>query len=278
VGAFSVQLVSETETATAFTQVDGRVRSGIDPRELWVEEERDGDCAILVGPTLSCGTPCTGGQVCGGTNLCIEPPTSLSAGSVSLTGLDAPVTMMPNGQNYYYFAATGASALPFPPAAPGSPIWLTAAGAGEVGAFTIGAEAIAPLEVTSGEPTITPGEAVTVTWTPPPGPTTAKVALMLDLAHHGGIAARLVCDVPDTGSTTLSAEMLGKLVARGTAGFPTLGVIRHSVGSTAAGSGCVELSLSSSVEVSVAVAGVESCQVDGDCSGGKTCRPDYTCG
>jgi len=36
--------------------------------------------------------------------------------------------------------------------------------------------------------------------------------MVLDIAHHGGIPARVECDVADTGAAAISAGLIGKLV------------------------------------------------------------------
>ena len=63
------------------------------------------------------------------------------------------------------------------------------------------------------------------------------------------------------------------LLREGQSGFPTVSFSRRTVTSTQLDWGCVQLSVASSVAVGVELAGLTSCNDNGMCPGGQTCRP-----
>jgi hypothetical protein len=171
----------------------------------------------------------------------------------------------------------GATTIPHPGVAVGSVVTLTAPGDALPGfsLTTRGVEAIA-VDQTAVE--LVRDQAFTVTWTPGTEPS-ARVRMVLDLAHHGGIAASLDCDgLGDDGSFALPATMVTRLMDIGVAGFPTLTVTRRTAARTATANGCVDLTVQSSVVLSVTVEGVTSCVEDEECDNGETCQGDLTCG
>ena len=95
---------------------------------------------------------------------------------------------------------------------------------------------------------VTRNKALNVTWTPPPSGGAARIFMSMDIAHHGGGAARIECDVPDTGSATIPAGLINQLLDRGSAGFPKLTLTRRTVDSVTIAPGCVDFLVSSSVE------------------------------
>jgi hypothetical protein len=281
VGGFAVQLVaanpSNDPPAAAYTQVNGGVIDRVDPATLWPTDSSEGDCQLVVGPSLVCSPACGTGQVCAGQGKCTPEPVSQSVGNVSLTGLGAPLTIMPlNSYKVVYYAALPATA-PYPPFAAEAELKLAAEG-GSYGAFTLSGRGIEPLVFAGiGLKVGSAGEPLAVTWTAPVKARSARVNITLDVGHHGGYAARVECDVADTGAATIPGALLAKLIARGTAGFPTITLTRHTVDSTSIAPGCVDFTVASSVERSVDVDKVVSCNEDHPCPSGRTCGADQKC-
>ena len=59
-----------------YTAVQGSVKDGVSPGNVWQEVAKEGDCRVVAGPTLVCSTPCAVGMECAGNNKCVPEPTS----------------------------------------------------------------------------------------------------------------------------------------------------------------------------------------------------------
>jgi hypothetical protein len=275
VGGFALQLVAakphDEPPTPAFAQAAGKVGDRIDPRDLWQVQSKEGDCSLVTLPNLFCDPRCSGDQVCAGQNKCVPEPVLQDVGAVTVTGLIAPLSVNAVNKNYYAPLPPN----PYPPFAADAAIRLSAAG-GSYGAFSLAGRGIEPLVFAQSGLNVMRDKPLALTWTASKISST-RVAIALDIAHHGGIAARILCDVPDTGSATIAGGLITKLIERGTAGFPTINLTRRTVDSTAITPGCVEFAVSSSVEELVQVEGVTSCREDLPCPGGRTCGADLKC-
>ncbi|HET6284368.1 MAG TPA: hypothetical protein VFH73_25650 [Polyangia bacterium] len=271
VGQFSIQLIAAADPAPAYAQFAGRVRNAPDPTENWREMSQDGACRLVIGPELVCSTPCTAGTICAGQNQCINEPVSQDIGVVSVGGLATPLsaTAIANSQNTYYASL---SAMPYPPFSHETPIRLSSAG-GAYAAFTLQGRGVVPLDFAgTGLQVIARDKALPVTWTAPAQAGSARIFVRLDIGHHGGYAARVECDVADTGSMTIPAGLITQLIGQGTAGFPTISLTRQTVDSTTVAPGCVEFAIASPVERPAMVEGIVSCSDEVPCPAGKTCK------
>jgi hypothetical protein len=190
-------------------------------------------------------------------------------GTVTLSGLTQPVRIA--GVNNTYFAP-----LPAMPFDLDADIRLDAQG-GRYGSFSLAGRGIERLAFASTGLEVVRGRPLALRWVLPSHAAPTRILASLDIAHHGGIAARLECDLADTGSATLPASLITRLIEKGTAGFPTISLSRRTVDSTALASGCVEFSVVSSVEANVQVEGVVSCRDDLPCPAERTCGPDLKC-
>ena len=85
-----------------------------------------------------------------------------------------------------------------------------------------------------------------------------------------------MCESPDSGSLDVSASLLDQLKELGLSGFPKIEVARRTMGSTDPPAQ-VDLVVESRVTKFLEIPGVTSCNGDGDCPGGQTCRPDFRC-
>ncbi len=269
VGQFSLEL------ADGFTAIEGRVADGVVPANIRGVTTTDGQCKLLQGRTLFCDPACGAGQTCGEDGVCIAFPTSKSVGAVAVTGLPVALTMMPTAVNFY---SNGATTIPHPGFAAKTAIGLSAAG-GTLPAFALRGEGVDALALDAGDIVVQRGSPVSLRWTASSTRAAVRLRFVLDLAHHGGISASIECDgVADTGAFDIPAALTTQLLDIGVAGFPTISASRRSVDSTDLAVGCVELNVLSKVDRTVTIPGLESCSDDMDCTGGKTCQADLTCG
>jgi hypothetical protein len=291
VGGFAVQLVETMFGNPAYTSVSGGVRNAVKPSEVWTQEgDAAGGCRMMVAASYSCTTPCTGGMICGGQDVCIVEPTFQSAGVVTVTGVGTS-TLNINPAGNAYNASPGSSAA-FPPFSPGARVTLAAAGA-TIPAFTLYGEGITPLEFAGTNLKAEAGKDFAFTWTAPPPGGQTRIFARMEIGHHGGVAARIECDLPDTGSGTIPAALVTALVAKGIHGFPELSLTRRTTDSTQITQGCVDLAVASPAARAITACTASgvcpvSCNcttgVDCDlqdaplpCAGGGTCKPDLTC-
>jgi hypothetical protein len=283
VGGFAVQLV-ESAGQTPYVSIGGGVRNGVDPREVWQQKgAAAGGCKLMVGPMLTCSTPCVSPQICAGQNQCVDQPRLQGLGTVTVTGVGpTPITIEPIQEVSYSTTLTN----PYPPFSPGAAVSVATSG-GTIPAFALDAKGIQPLAFEGANLTMRNGEALALTWTPPATATTAPILVQADIGHHGGIAASIECELPDTGSGEIPAALVSALIAEGTAGFPSLSLTRRSISSKTIGPGCVELSIAAPVEHVIGVCPtptscIVSCNPDDPsstpCPSGMTCRVDWKCG
>ncbi|MGC4090440.1 MAG: hypothetical protein QM756_21705 [Polyangiaceae bacterium] len=282
VGTLAISFVPPTEASgdtpavAGHSDFNGSVNDKVSPSDVWVQKSKEGDCRLMVGPKLTCSPTCDVGQVCLGNNSCTTAPAGQNVGGITVAGFASPLSVTYlSGSSTYYAGISGA----FPPVAAGTALTLTAAGATYPG-FTVKANAIDPMIVGSAAIALDPTKPLTITWTKPTV-LAGRVELSLDLAHHGNVAAKLKCDVEDTGTFTIPSSSLTTLAAEGVAGFPSVSITRRSVASVSVQSGCVDFTVASSVNRELTVAGLTSCQCPGstcsDCPTGKTCGLDYVC-
>ena len=274
-GTFSVELLEDLMN----TSIAGAVRTAVLPASVWQQVATAGDCRLIVGPTLVCTPACTNPQICAGQNQCIDEPRFRGVGEVTVTGLgSSPVTVTYAATNSTYYASV---ATPYPPAAAGTSLTLTAAG-GDLPGFTLAGRGIQEMQFET-PPAVMRGQAAAITWVAPSQPSGSRVLASLDIAHHGGVAARVECDFADDGSAEIPATLIDQLIERGTAGFPEVTLTRRSVDSTTIAPGCVEFQIASVVsrEVTLCLSAgncIISCALDTECPTGQICRPDLKCG
>ncbi len=288
VGGFAVQL---NEAHTSF---GGGVRDAVRGQDVWQPSgTAEGGCRLMVGPSFTCAPACTQPQICNGPNQCVAEPRFQSAGDVTVTGLGASaIVAQPLGNQY---APVLPSGLAFPPFAPGAAVGVSAAGA-TIPGFTLAGQGIEPLAFTGTGLKVQGGKAFSFTWTAPAQAGAATIFARLEIGHHGGVAARIECTLPDTGSGQISAALVSALVAKGIHGFPAFSLTRQTVDSTTIATGCVDLTVASPVERPVVACTssddatcIVSCNCGGmltvcpgdpgdvPCPSTKTCQMDYTC-
>jgi hypothetical protein len=131
--------------------------------------------------------------------------------------------------------------------------------------------------LTGDTPKLDRGQPFTVTWAPPLDASRSVVQVLLNISHHGGTSGKIDCEVPDTGSLTIPAELISGLVDVGVSGWPTVKLTRHTSGTTQTEWGMVSLAVDSAYERPIEITGIESCNLPTECDSG-VCREDRTCG
>ncbi|ATB27872.1 hypothetical protein [Melittangium boletus] len=263
------------ENLDGYTAVQGRVLNGVVPSTVRNVEAQEGQCRLLRGRALFCNPACGSSQTCGENGVCIPYPTSQNVGTVNVAGLKVPLSMTPNSARFYSSSSTS---MPFPGFDTGASIQLSASGA-DLPAFTLLGQGVDALTVAASDIVIEKGKPVPLSWTPSTSASPARISILLDLAHHGGIAASVECDgIEDTGSFSLPAGLVSKLIDVGVAGFPKITLSRRTADSAELTSGCVDLLVQSQVSREVVIPGLVSCSTDEDCPTGQTCQADLTCG
>jgi len=278
VGSFQVKLTPKSDLGDASTSVVGKIYDGLTPvTTIWEKPQVDGDCKLTTPRVPFCSTPCGGSAACVEDDTCLAYPTAHGAGTVTVTGLNAtsgsaPLELKLISNTYQ---APPSVPLAYPPFAESDAISLTAAG-DYYAAFNLAAKGIAPLALASDELALKTGQPLALSWTKG-AESSAKIHVKLDISHHGGSKGQIECDTADSGSLSIGAGLITKLLNLGVAGFPTVIVTRHTIGSTVISPGRVELEISSSVEQGVTIDGLNSCTDTTDCPSGQVCQTDLTC-
>ena len=276
VGGFIIELKQASATVPEHTEFVGNVSDGVSLSNIvWDVVTRTGGCELLKPRAPFCSAPCENGDTCVEDDQCATSPTLQSAGIVTLKGLgSADIEIEPIVNRYQL---PGDVRLPFPPAAEGAAVTLTASG-GTTGAFTIDTRMVAPL-VSSGTVTIDTGKSLTLTWQAPADKTQARMQVKLDISKHGGSKGKIECDVVDSGELEIPAALITKLIDLGVAGFSVVNMSRVGTGSTVIAAGKVNFQTLSELTRELVVAGVESCYTTAECTSGtcnlntKTCQP-----
>lgn len=271
-GGFTVAL-SDT-----FASVDGTVSDGPRPPLFqWGAKGTSGDCTLQAPKTFLCDPPCAAGrEACVATNICKPYPTAVSVGEVTVSGVHPAVGTMPftlsaTDKNYYYYTPE----LAFPPFAEGDVVTVSAAG-GTGGPFVLEARGISPLVMSSQNLVVSGASDLTLTWESAKA-ASSKVAVLVDLTHHGGTKAQIVCETADDGSLVIPKTLIASLLNYGATGYPWIVLTRSSSGEKALTSGVVRLNLTSVVSQVVQVPGVVSCTESSACDGGTCKMPDRVC-
>jgi hypothetical protein len=236
------------------------------PNTVLTEREQDGPCGIWQRVNPFCDPPCTPGtETCSTDMTCIPAPRNQRAGTVTVTGAAAPISLEPNGANYYQVTS-----LPNPPFAPGERILLEASG-DQIAAFSLRGVGIAPLELPEGESfVVRDGQPLDLAWDTT-GTEDSTVYVELTVDQHGNSPVKLICEVPDTGSFSIPAGILGTFVGYGVTGFPNIKIVRRSADSITVAQGCIDLQVRSGSTEELVVEGHTPCVNDTQCPAPLTC-------
>ncbi|MDF3069905.1 MAG: hypothetical protein K0R38_5506 [Polyangiaceae bacterium] len=274
VGTFAIQM----KVDKGMTSVVGQVADGPVPENLvWTEKAKEGDCRLETPKPPFCEEAC-GADVCGADGKCHPYPKGHSVGAVALTGVKlesggAEIALKEIAASYQPPAGT---VLAYPPFGAEDVIEIHAAGA-DYPAFDLSTTGVNPIILETTDFALSPDKPFVLEWDEAPDAKSSLMHVKIDLSHHGGVKGLIECDAADTGSLTISKEMIAELIGLGVAGFPSVVMTRISVDTHQLEHGKVQLEVSALVERYLTTPGVDSCTTAEDCPDGKTCASDATC-
>ena len=263
VGTFKLTLDEAGPTHAARALVSGKVYAGPVPDPApRVVVRKVGDCQFLEPSLPFCPTACGSHAQCSAGDVCVPYPDAVDLGGVSVTGLVVPVDLTTSPPSFNYQS----DELPASPCEEGTDVTLAS------GAFSLSTACVAPLLVPK-EPTwpVRRGQSLALSWTAAAHPDLARISVRLDIAHHGGAASQIACDVADTGAFEIPATLIDDLLDRGVAGFPSI-ILTRATTVHALEQPQLAFSVVSTVERAVDT-GVTSCLADDVCPPGSLCDP-----
>jgi hypothetical protein len=255
------------EKQVDFGVVQGEVRDGVVPTAIPIVVDDDGRCRLLERRNLACFPACVGMETCGESGACIPFPRQVSVGEVSISGLTRATVMSPLMPGNSYLSP----GAPNPPYGVESPIVLSALGQESIPAFQlfgIGSEPLgdAPSWV------LTAGSDLVLEWSAPTVDVATTVLAELTIDQHGITPLSLSCELEDTGTATIPAAIVDRLIASGVTGFPNGRITRRTADHVDLAIGCVDLVVGSPLAASVSVSGFTPCDAPADCPSGQTCN------
>lgn len=262
-GGFSVQMNEDV----GYTAFDGVVRNGVIPNAVRDVVREDGGCRLLRRRRLSCDPPCPSGQTCGLQQQCVPSPVGQDMGPVRTLGLARSIEVMPQQPGYSYFYTR----LPHPGVEAGAVVQLTAPTPrflSPLELYGVGVRQLVPLDARW---VLTEGQPLAIHWEPPAAGARSSVFVELNIDLHGLTPLLLTCELPDTGTATVSREMIDGLIGAGVTGFPEGRVTRRTADRLQAPEGCVDFVVSSSRKVELQVTGFIPCSAPTDCPAPLTC-------
>ena len=282
VGNFNLKLTPKKEPTPldtngmeASTSVLGILTGAPQPkRTKLVMTAEDGDCQLYEPEVPSCEMNCTlMDAVCTEDDVCTPNPTAYGVGLVHLTAGSSKADLEYIAKNYQLKAG---DKLAFPPCKEGDEIKVEAEG-GDYEPFSITSKCIDELDADESF-AIEAGKPMALTWSKPGNETLARMQVRLDISHHGGFKGEIQCEVADSGSFSIPAALLDKLLDLGIAGFPTVQLTRIATGKPSGQPSGVTFTMTMYAERDVTIPGLTSCASDNSqCPMGQTCQSDLTC-
>ncbi|MDJ0761822.1 MAG: hypothetical protein QNJ97_02440 [Myxococcota bacterium] len=273
-GTFKIMLQSAQGDVDPFTGVEGYVADIIKPTTIPIVLQTQGGCQLLQAPVYECDPPCSPLQTCGPDNECFDAPTNQDVGTITIEGCKNTVTMTPNISNFY----TNLDPLPEIGCERGADIYFKATG-GEFEPFALRGRGIDYLGVSQEAVTAEQGEPMEVTWPPLSDDLPTRMRMEVKLNNHGpGIKTWIACDIEDTGSVTISKDLVNGLFDAGVSGYPSIVFWRQTADATTLSLGCVQFLVMTREGREVTIPGVISCSTDEDCPDGQICLPHMICG
>jgi hypothetical protein len=275
VGAFTVRV--PPSGAVEPVSVVGKVFDGQTPQLIvWETASESGACKLLKPRVPFCATSCGGSAACVENNTCRNYPTAQSVGVVTATGIRTSTgasefSMSPVANTYQPSVSLPADAV-----REGDTIRFSAAG-GAYSPFALQAKGVSPLSLENTTIPLLENQVVRLAWPAAPASVGSSIKVTLDISHHAGTKGKIECDAADVGVLEIPSGLVSQLLALGVAGFPTIIVSRQTVGSATIAPGRVDLTISSELERSVTIPGLESCTADAQCTPPKRCQTDLTC-
>lgn len=251
----------EITAAESESFVSGSVADRVNPIEVRTEIAAAGACRLLRREAFFCDPGCSGIEVCGAGNQCSPLPEKLDVGPIRVSGMAAELVLEPRPPGNDYFDTEVAH----PVFAAGDEIRLRG---GDLSLDGLGSE---PLSGAGAAWLVAAGEPIAVSWDPPAGEPAGSIRLRLTIDQHGNTPSALICELPDTGSGEVPAEMVDALLGAGVSGFPNATITRATSDATEIEAGCVDLVVGHPRNPDVSVDGHTPCNAPGQCPAGQTC-------
>lgn len=259
------------ERAEDYTSVEGKVYDAVTPGRVPQLERSEGECQLFSLPVYTCSPGCpVSTEACSAEGRCVALPQPRTVGAVQVSGLVVPVELSANAVTGGY--RPRGAALPHPGFESGAALLLEASG-GDFSAFELWGWGIYPLTQVYAPVRVAAGEPSVLGWPAPAAAGPARMHVSLNVNNHGRNNAWIECSFDDDGAAEIPAQLIDALLAAGQSGFPTITFSRRTVTSTELDWGCVQLNVSSSLAVGVALEGLISCNDGSMCPSGQTCRP-----
>lgn len=228
IGEFRILL----DDGTGNPWIQGQVANAPIATKDFQEGDKEGDCVVVRPKPFFCDPECPGDKFCNKDLECVPEPDRVDVGTVSFTGLNEPVAIQPDGQfGYSKWDFQG------DPYDAGAQIELIAQGK-DLEGFTLQGAGVARLEIPYDEMSMAVGQPMSFTWTPTDGP--GVVFIEIDMTQHATDPVNLYCEVEDTGSLTVSANLMSQVVNSWQYGIPVANHFRRTIDSVDTSLGCVE--------------------------------------
>jgi hypothetical protein len=220
----------------------------------------EGGCTVYKYSLHSCINPaCTGAQKCAGPEDCQAAPDLVSVGTVTVEGIGAtPLTLALTNNNYQYPLD-----LEYPGFNEGAELSISASGA-FYPAFTVATTGVAPISLGADTFELASSQPLVVEWEAGANPD-ATVTINLNISRHGGSAGYLECNGPDSGSLTIPAMAVTRLIELGVAGYPQLVLTRRARAEVAVTAGKIALDSMATAVPTLTIEGLCSCFDSSDC-------------
>jgi hypothetical protein len=204
----------------------------------------------------------------------VATPEKVSAGTIQVTGLAAPVEIDPNGISFDYSKTISD---PFPGFETGAAIALAAAG-DVIEPFSLNALGVSELASAVDTVSVARDSAVALTWDAPETDSPeSEVFVSFTVNAHGSVTGWIECTVEDDGSFEIPAGIVTNLIDLGLSGFPRVTLSRRSAANTSVSTGCVDLRVESELTLELEVEGLVSCNTNDDCPEGTSCSAELAC-
>jgi hypothetical protein len=271
-GIFQLQF----NQSIAQSSFKGKLVDGPIPVIGWDTIMTIGECSLLKPINPFC-EDCGSGYVCVNDSDCQAEPESITAGTVTITGLTnkgGNDTSTLNPLNGFYFAS-GNNVPTYPPSEGGTMI-LTASGNDSIKGFTLSAKTISLIETSSDSIEMNPGEPVRLNWKAASNQNDSKIMVVIDVSYHGGSKGRIQCICLDDGELEIPAVLLDSLKTFGISGHPKLEIYRESYSSNE--NTGAQIQIQTSTLRWLKIPGLISCTPgNSGCPDGYECSDDQRC-
>ncbi len=242
-----------------FATATGEVLDGVIPVTVLYEAASEGGCTLWQKINPFCEQPCEPDEACDHQGECVPYPVPQDVGAVEISGLTEPLVLTADAYGNYWDTTVG-----YPLFDPGAAI---TASADEL--FDLRGLGVESIEVPDPNWLLVQGEDMPVSWTA--GSSDALVEITFNIDQHGSSPLTMICELPDTGSASIPADLLEQIVANGVSGYPSSWIRRHTADSVPIPGGCADLLVYSHLAVDMQVEGHTPCSGDWDCPEGQRC-------